>query len=107
MQVSGEMMVFRNEHESSKGKWYSYATTIAKKREDGSWLRTRLDVMFRKDVVVENKTRINVKDGFLTVREYTKDGQTKTIPVAMVLDFEEMTGNSTGFTALSMDDVPF
>ena len=107
MNINGEMIVFRNEHDSPKGTWYSYATTIAKKREDDSWLRTRLDVMFRKDVVVENKTRINVKDGFLTVREYMKDGQTKTIPVAMVLDFEEMTGNPTGFTALSTDDVPF
>ena len=105
MQISGEMMVFRNEHESPKGKWYSYATTIAKKREDGSYLRTRLDVMFRKDVVIENKSRINVKDGFLTVREYTQNGQTKTIPVAMVLEFEQSA--QTGFTALSNDDVPF
>lgn len=107
MQISGEMMVFQNGHDSPKGKWYSYATTISKKREDGSYARARLDVMFRKDVVVENKSRINVKDGFLTVREYTQNGQTKSIPVAMVLDFEEATGNTTGFSALSIDDVPF
>ena len=69
MNVSGEMTVFRNDHQGSKGAWYSYVTSVSKKREDGSWARAYLDVMFRKDVVVENKSRINVKDGFLTVRD--------------------------------------
>ena len=108
MNVSGEMTVFRNDHQGSKGAWYSYVTSVSKKREDGSWARAYLDVMFRKDVVVENKSRINVKEGFLTVREYNdKDGIPQTRLALMVLDFDKAQGNATGFSALSFDDVPF
>lgn len=108
MQVSGVMTVFRNEHESPKGVWYSYSTTVAKKRDDGTYARVYLDTMFRKDVVVENKAKINVKDGFLTVREYTdKSGAMQTKLVLMVLDFEQATGEPQGYSALGYDDVPF
>lgn len=112
MQISGETIIFRNEHEGRTGKWYSYAIGVSKKRDDGSYAREYLDVMFRKGVVVENKARINIKDSFLTVREYTnKDGETKSRLMLMVLDFENATGaeqhNTTGFSALDYSDVPF
>ena len=107
MQVNGETTIFRNVHNGSNGTWYSYATTISKKRDDGSLARTYLDVRFRKGVTVENKARINIKDGFLTLREYTQNGEDKTRLELMVLDFEEAQGNVTGFTALRDDEVPF
>ena len=111
MQVSGETIIFRNDHDSPNGKWYSYATGVSNKRQDGSYVNAYLDVRFRKGVVVENKTRINIKNGFLTVREYTSNGNTGKKLELMVLEFETVSGEpaqtTEGFTALSYDEVPF
>ena len=111
MKVTGETIIFRNDHDSPNGKWYSYTTTVSNKRQDGSYARMYLDVRFRKGVVVENKSRINIKDGFLTVREYTYNGETKSKMELMVLDYDTVAGDftpeQTGFTALSYDETPF
>lgn len=105
MQIIGDMTVFRNEHDGKDGTWYTYATTVAKKREDGSYARVYLDVRFRKGITVENKSRLNVKDGFLTVREYKQNGETKTRLELMVLDFDY--GEPVGYSAISDSDLPF
>ena len=111
MQVKGETTIFRNAHEGRDGTWYTYATGISKKREDGTWASTYLDVRFRKGVVVEHKTKIDIKDGFLTVREYRANGGelVKRLEL-MVMDFDIVEGkqeNTTGFAAFRTDDVPF
>lgn len=121
MKVTGQAMIFANKHESMSGTWYTYATGISSKREDGSYASMYIDVRFRKGVTVENKTKINIKDGFLTMREFTANGGdvVKRI-VLMVMDFEiaEESGfasapaepqaeTQSGFTALSDDDIPF
>jgi len=107
--MTGEAMIFRNEHESPNGKWYTYATTVSKKRDDGTYVNKSKPVKFRKGVVLENKTRIDILDSFLTVREYEADGRTQTIEELVVLDFKVVDGgtDTAGFSALSMDDVPF
>jgi len=105
MKVSGETMIFRNAHESMNGTWYSYATGVSSKRQDGTYANTYLDVRFRKGVVVENKTKIDIKDGFLTVKEFTANGgETVKRLELMVLDFDTKDG---GFTAMSDEEVPF
>lgn len=121
MKVTGQAMIFANKHESMSGTWYTYATGISSKREDGSYASMYIDVRFRKGVTVENKTKINIKDGFLTMREFTANGGdvVKRI-VLMVMDFDivEESGfasapaepqeeTQSGFTALSDDDIPF
>lgn len=111
MQVSGETMIFRNAHEGRDGTWYTYATGVSSKRKDGTYANKYIDVKFRKGVVVEHKTKINITDGFLTLREYTANGgDVQTVLEIMVLDYEVVnndTGNTTGFSALNYDDVPF
>jgi hypothetical protein len=113
MQVSGETMIFRNAHEGRDGTWYTYATGVSSKKQDGTYANAYLDVRFRKGVIVEHKTKINITNGFLTVREFRANGGDvqKRIEL-MVLDFEladggHVEGNDTGFAALNYDDVPF
>lgn len=119
MKVTGQAMIFANKHESMNGTWYTYATGISSKREDGSYASMYIDVRFRKGVTVENKTKINIKDGFLTMREFTANGGdvVKRI-VLMVMDFdlveesasapaEPKAETQSGFTALSETDIPF
>ena len=108
MQVSGQATVFRNEHESMSGKWYSYSVGVSSKKQDGTWVSAYLPTRFRKGVVVDNKARINIKEGFLTAREYESNGDKKKVVELMVLDFETVEEkNETGFTALTDDDIPF
>ena len=105
MQVSGDAMIFRNAHEGKDGTWYTYATGVSSKKQDGTYANMYLDVRFRKGVTVENKTRIDIKDGFLTVKEFiASGGETVKKLELMILDFDVKGG---GFTAMSDEDVPF
>ena len=69
---------------------------------------------FRKGIVVDNKTKIDIKDGFLTAREYTASGgDVKKVVELMVLEFDIADGGaghsgaSENYSALTQDDVPF
>ena len=109
MQVSGETMIFRNEHDSANGKWYSYSAGISSKEMDGTWTSDYIDAKFRKEVVLENKTKINIKEGYLKTRKYTdKNGVEQKRKYILVLDFEALEqGDITGFSQLSDNDIPF
>lgn len=110
MRVSGETVIFRNAHDGKDGTWYTYATGVSSKRQDGTYANAYLDVRFRKGVVVDHKAKIDIKDGFLTVREFTVNGQAQKKIELMVLDFETVQAgqsNDTGFSALDYNDVPF
>lgn len=113
MQVSGETTIFRNAYEGKNKTWYTYATGVSSKRQDGTYANAYLDVRFRKGVVVENKTKIDIKNAFLTVREFVVNGETKKKIELMVLDFDTVDGyveraeEQEQFSALDYDDVPF
>ena len=115
MRISGETMIFRKDHESPNGVWYSYATGVSSKKQDGSYANAYMNVMFRKGVVVDNKAKINISDGFLTVREYVdKNGEQKKQIEIMVLEFTPVSGGVAqvgrqqgGFSAITDEDVPF
>ena len=108
MQVSGQATVFRNEHDGMNGKWYSYAVGVSSKKQDGTWVSSYLPTKFRKGIEVDNKARIDIKDGFLTTREYESNGEKKKVIELMVLEFYMIDDkNDTEFTALTNDDVPF
>lgn len=76
---SENAMIFKNEN----GR---YVTGISNKKEDGSYENTYIQVQFRKGVELENKTRITIKDAFLTFFR-TQEGNT--IYKIVVLDFEQ------------------
>lgn len=115
MDVTGQATIFRNEHDGANGTWYTYSTGVSNKRQDGSYVNAYLDVRFRKNVVVENRTRIDIKKGFLTVREFEFNGEKRKKIELMVMEFEVIESDEVyadeytpnGFSALSDDDVPF
>ena len=107
MQVSGNAMVFRNEHDGASGKFYTYVVGVSGKKMDGSFVNTTIDAKFKKGVVLENKTKINITEGFVSAREFTsRNGDTVRKPEVVILDFE-VNQDQSGFTALTDDDVPF
>jgi len=80
MRINGEnVMIFKNEN----GR---YTTSISNKKEDGSYENAYLQVQFRKGVELENKTKINIKDAFLTFFR-TQEGNA--VYKIVVLDFEQ------------------
>ena len=58
MNVSGEIMIFKNE--------YGYSTSISRKNQDGEYEKMYLSVQLPKGVELENKTKINITKGFLS-----------------------------------------
>ena len=96
-------MIFTNE----KG---GYSTTISNKNQDGTYDNMYIAVNFKKDVMVENKTKIDITNGFLSFYK-TREGLPKLKIV--VMDFE-IKGNTetkqeevNNFEISQDDDLPF
>jgi len=68
MDISGRTMIYKND--------YGFSTTISNKKQDGTYDKLYITVQFPKDVELENKTLINIKDGFLSFYK-TKEGLPK------------------------------
>ena len=74
------VMVFVKEYEGRK----LYSIGLSKKNKDGGYDNGYISARFRKDVELENKTRIKVKDSWLSFN--TNEG--KTFPFVFINDFE-------------------
>lgn len=114
MQINGQTTIFRNDHESANGTWYTYSTGVSSKKQDGTYVNAYLPVKFRKGIVVDNKTKIDIKNGFLTAKEYTASGgDVRKVVEMMVLEFDIVDGGaghsgaSENYTAMTQDDIPF
>ena len=80
MRITGDnIMVFKNE----KGQ---YSTSISNKLLDGTYQNVYIQVQFKKGVELENKTRINIKDSFLS---FFKTQEGNVVYKIVVLDFEQ------------------
>ena len=104
MEVRG--MVFRNEHETHGEKWYSYNLSISSKNQNGEWESASMPIRFMKGVSVDNKTRIEVKDGWLKPFKFGD----KYVVGIFCKEYEvvsEPQGEIHGYSALVQDDVPF
>lgn len=81
MKVSGEVLLFKND--------FGYSASISNKKQDGTYEYMNYVVQFRRDDMdaqkIPNKTKINIKDGFLTF--YKSTGNEKKLKV-VVLDYE-------------------
>lgn len=83
---SGETMIFKND----KG---FYSTSISKRNQDGTYANAYISVGFRKGVDLPNKTKINIKNGFLTFDQYDRaDGTKATNLKLFISDFETAGG---------------
>ena len=112
LNVKGEQLIFRNDREGRDGTWYSYTTYVSSKDKNGNWVKDLYEVVFAKDAkdtVLENKTKINITDGFLGCREYmNKNGDKVVVSQVIVFAFDEVSaGEPTGYTALTDDDLSF
>lgn len=77
--------VFANEKETQNGgKFTTYSISIASKDRDGNWVNGYIDCQFKKGVVIESKSKINITNSFYTVSEYNGKKYTK----LFILDFD-------------------
>ena len=74
------VMVFVKEIEDRK----LYSIGLSKKNQKGGYDKGYMSVRFKRDVVINNKTRIKVKDAWLSFN--TNEG--KTFPFIFINDFE-------------------
>ena len=86
---TGETMVFSNEYNGRK----FYKVGISKKMQDGSYQNGYVDVQFKKDIVLENKTKINIKSGWLT---FYMNKENITVPYIFVNEFEQLDNTQFG-----------
>lgn len=80
MKVTEETMIFKND--------IGYSTSISRKKEDGTYENMFIPVNFKKGVEVENKTKINITNGFLSFYK-TKEGLAKIKLVVMDFTTED------------------
>lgn len=74
-----EEMIFVKEHEGRK----FYKIGISKKDKEGNWVKGYIDCKFKKDVNLDNMTKIRINNAWIDF--YLKDKQT--IPFVFVNEF--------------------
>ena len=100
LKISGNICVFKNE----KG---FYSTGISNKLIDGSYDNAYITIQFKKGIELENKTKINITNGFLTFYRNQNDNN-KPVFKIMVLEFTQV-GDAAENTATDFSDesLPF
>lgn len=83
MQIRGETMIFANEKDG-------YSTTVSKKNQDGTYDNMYIAVNFKKGVVIENKTKIDITNGFLSFYK-TREGLPRLKIVVMEFEIKGKT----------------
>lgn len=100
MKVIGEVTIFKNEQGN-------YSTSISNKKEDGTYENMYISVQFKKGVVIPNKTKIDVDNGFLSFFK-TKEGMPKVKLVITEFTSELETQDTAEFITIdSTENLPF
>ena len=86
MRVIGETMIFKNN--------IGYSTTISNKKTDGTYDNLIINVSFPKGTEIENKTKINILNGFLS---YYKNKVGLPLIKLVVMDYELIDENTLPF----------
>lgn len=78
--------VYANERTTqSGGKFMSYSIGVASKDKDGNWINGYQECAFKKDVVVNNKAKIDISNSFFTVY---KDREGKPHNRLFIMEFD-------------------
>ena len=104
------VMVFRSDHESKDGTWYSYAMQYSSKQADGTYKKKSRELRFKKGEVVSNRTIIDIDEGLLTFRSYiAKGGESVDVDYIQIMDYKvvKTADEMPGFTAIKDEDIPF
>lgn len=75
-----EVMIFKNEYNGR----INYSVGLTKKDKDGKYINGYMNVQFKKDIELENQTKIKIKEAWLSFNQHEK----KTYPYIFINDFE-------------------
>lgn len=113
MNITGKCMVWTKDFKTNDGgNFRRYSAGIGKKLENGTYVNAYQPIRFKKGVVLENGTQIDIKNAFATVNSYKKDDKQINTVEWMVLDFDIVGGaeaeiQEQGFAQLVESDIPF
>ena len=110
MDISGKCTVYKKEKEYNGKNMVFYTAGISKKEGD-KWVKFYMPISFKKDVVLQDKTRIDIKQGWLDFYKNKDDSQVVKI-FANEFDIMELPAeqpaNSDGFQVIEDEgNLPF
>lgn len=80
-----EIKIYRKDRQTQAGGTFAtYSIKIASKKKDGNWVNGFIDVAFKKDVEVVDKSVIKINKAFFTANEYNGKSYVK----LMITDFD-------------------
>lgn len=107
MNITGKCTVFNKEVARPDGTvWNQYTISISKKVDD-QWKNAYIPANFKKGVVVADKTKINVTNGWL---DFYINKDNKSVITAFISEFEELETKqqtSAGFMQVEDEGLPF
>ena len=98
MNIEGKTIIFKNE--------YGYTTSVSKKNQDGSYDKMYLSIQLPKGTEVENKTIIDIQEGFLSFYK-DKNGIAKPKIVVMKYKLHEEVATRNKEKLAQDDLLPF
>jgi len=99
-EITGQAMIFSKEYQERT----FYSMGLNKKKQDGTYENGYMNVVFRKGVVIPNKTKIVIQKAWLDF--YIKDKIT--VPQIFISEFEMEEQIPEGFAAMDeTDSLPF
>ena len=103
--VTGDAMVFVTEFDWGK----AYSVGLSKKKDDGTYDRAYFKARFKKDVSLENMTKIDIKNGWLSF-DVDKNDPKKKYPYLFIGEFtSDAPEVPQGFeyAQITEDELPF
>lgn len=78
------IMIFRNEYNGKA----SYSTTISNKKEDNTYENAFISINFPKGTDLADRTKIQIKNGFLSFYKKGEEGNQSIVFKVIVTDYE-------------------
>ena len=80
LNINGKVIIYKND--------YGYSTAISNKKQDGTYERMYVSLQLPKNIELENRTVIEITNGFLSFFK-TKDGLSKIKIIVMEFTTDE------------------
>ena len=107
MNITGKCTVFNKEVARPDGTvWNQYTISIPKKVND-EWKSVYITANFKKGVVVADKTKINVTNGWLDLYINKENKSVLTVFISEFEELETKQQTSAGFMQVEDEGLPF